>query len=126
MNRQQFATRLKECHKSIKYVNPSDKEFWRHTYILWLDTGCFVAAGFLVHASSLSDAHDAVADYCKKKGYMGYFADPDYIEELRMDAKNDGREDEDAYVEERYCSAGNEGDYFCNILTVDELTEGED
>ena len=123
MERTEFAKWLRECRKSIDYVNPSDKHFWPNTYIIWLDTGCYVSAGFLIHGSSdLSACHDAIADYCKDKGYKGYFADPEYIEELRRDALEQGFEEDD-FVEEKYSSAGNEGDYFANILVVDELTE---
>ena len=123
MERTEFAKWLRECRKSIDYVNPSDKHFWPNPYIIWLDTGCYVSAGFLIHGNSdLGACHDAIADYCKDKGYKGYFADPDYIEELRKDALEQGFEEDD-FVNEKYSSAGNEGDYFSNILAVDELSE---
>lgn len=120
MDHKQFADRLRELHRysgAIPYVNPEDKGFWRHTYIVYLETRCWFSAPYLVHADNEQDAYDEVCDYCDGR-HPGMFADEDYINELIEDAKRDGRE-EFEYVEEHYTMAGNYGKWFANMCYVE-------
>jgi len=120
LTRKEFADKLRENRSIIDYVNQEDKHFWKHTFLVYLNTGCYVDAVFLVHHDNLQDAYDEIADYSERKNYVGYFAEEEYLEELRADAIKDGH-DEDCYVEEQFTSAGNYGKYFCNIGLVYEL-----
>ncbi len=124
MNRQKFATELRRQRNggmnTVHYINPGDKHFWPRTYLVFLDTGCWFSAVFLVHSDNEQSAHDEIADYCQRKGWNGYFADEEYLNELRADSLADGHE-EDCYIDEQFTAAGNEGRYFANIRHIESL-----
>lgn len=121
ISRKELAEKLKESRSTIDYVNPFEKQFYSKTFLVFLDTGCYVAAPFLIHANEFcGDVQDAICDYCDDKGYKGYFADDEYVKEQQKDALEQGF-DEDDFINESYSQSGNFGKWFANVAFVYEL-----
>jgi hypothetical protein len=119
MNRSELARSLAENRHSIVYVNPSNKSYGK-TYLIGVSSGFYFAGAFLVHEDTEQNAYDEICDYCAKQDFHGYFPDEEYLQELRDDALSDGH-DEDAYIDEQFTRAGNEGAYFNNMVSCEVL-----
>ena len=121
ISRAELAEKLRNDRSTIDYVNPLEKQFYNKTFLVFLDTGCYVAAPFLIHANYFSnEVHDVICDYCDNKGYKGYFADDEYVLEQQKDALDAGH-DEDDFINDTYTQAGNFGKWFANVAFVYEL-----
>lgn len=122
ISRKELATKLAESRSTIDYVNPLEKHFYSKTFLVFLDTDCYVAAPFLIHANYFSEeVQDAICDYCDDKGtYKGYFADDEYVTEQQKDALEQGFSEDD-FINESYTQCGNYGKWFANIAFVYEL-----
>lgn len=121
ITRKELTEKLTENRNVIDYVNPFEKSFYKNTYLVYLNTGCYVNATFLIHADYFSnDIQDVICDYCDDKGYAGYFADDSYVKEMQADSIEAGYEEGD-FINESHTQSGNYGKWFCNIGFVYEL-----
>jgi len=77
-------------------------------------------------AFTAQDALDTLADWAPDEGHApGLMPSEERIAELMADARKDGREDEEAYVEDYYTRAGNASEWIETPAMIEELSELE-
>lgn len=69
----------------------------------------------------IDDALDTFADW-SREALPGLTPDPEYIADMQADARKDGREDEDFYVNDFYLRAGNDSEWLETPLAILEVT----
>ncbi len=104
----------------IMVINPNDKSWTKHSFVLWFSAGGFAAADhLLIYANSLEDALDEGIDWVvdNRPGYLADNAVAEAYEELRAEfvaTNNREPEDEEQWAlmeesEQDTTSGGNAG-----------------
>jgi hypothetical protein len=94
----------------ITIINPGDKSWTRHRYVLWFDA--HAPLYLMAFANSLDDALDECVDYLEDANLPGYFVDDIVNAEFaRFVAEGMDEEDAREHAEADTTTAGNHGRY---------------